>query len=173
MTPDQVADECRVDGCTRRPVARGLCNTCYARWRRNPATVDAAPRQRIPGRLCAIEDCGRPHHSLGLCGMHRARLAKHHDVHHDTYERMILARVDTSPGPDSCWPWRGQVNRGGYGVARYKRRTTTAHRAIYRILVGPIPDGLELDHLCRNRLCVNPAHLEPVTHLENVRRAYR
>lgn len=73
---------------------------------------------------------------------------------------------------DGCWIWQlGQ--RRGYGRAHdpASRKGIPAHRKIYTELVGPIPEGLVLDHLCRNPLCVNPAHLEPVTEVENLRRA--
>jgi len=67
-----------------------------------------------------------------------------------------------------CWEWAACLNRGGYGQFKYKRETSlAAHRRIYQWFVGTIPDGLELDHLCRVRHCVNPAHLEAVTHREN------
>lgn len=69
--------------------------------------------------------------------------------------------------PDQCWIWLGRVHKR-YGAARH----TTAHRYVYEQLVGPIPEGLELDHLCKTPLCVNPAHLEPVTRMENIRRRY-
>lgn len=61
-------------------------------------------------------------------------------------------------------------NPQGYGNVRYDGRSTSAHRLVYTLLVGPIPAGLELDHTCGNRRCVRPDHLEPVTHAENVRR---
>lgn len=65
---------------------------------------------------------------------------------------------------DSCWQWLGTIKTGtGYGVIRVERSIVRAHRFAYEHLVGPIPDGLVLDHLCRNRSCVNPWHLEPVT----------
>lgn len=72
-----------------------------------------------------------------------------------------------------CWNWTG-VLFGGYGrlfLRRGRAGVARAHRFSYELLVGPIPDGLDLDHLCRNRRCVNPAHLEPVTCGENVVRS--
>jgi hypothetical protein len=74
-------------------------------------------------------------------------------------------------GPDECWPWRASVGTHGYGVLGLGGHgTTTAPRFAYELLVGPIPAGLTIDHLCRNRRCVNPAHLEVVTRGENVLR---
>lgn len=70
-----------------------------------------------------------------------------------------------------CWLWTGHRGSGGYGRFRLNHRERPAHRAAYELLVGPVPDGLVLDHLCRNRGCVNPAHLESVTPRENILRA--
>lgn len=67
---------------------------------------------------------------------------------------------------ESCWLWTAARDHRGYGEFRVElppARPAKAHRFAYETLVGPIPDGLELDHLCRNRACVNPDHLEPVT----------
>jgi len=76
------------------------------------------------------------------------------------------------PEPNSgCWLWTGALARGGYGKTYIAKRTTIAHRAAFEILIGPVPDGLELDHLCRTKCCINPLHLEPVTSTENNRRA--
>ena len=70
-----------------------------------------------------------------------------------------------------CWLWDGPVNAYGYGWGNAGRdRSRLVHRLVYEELVGPIPEGMELDHLCRTRNCYNPAHLEPVTHAENMRR---
>lgn len=70
-----------------------------------------------------------------------------------------------------CWIWQRSY-RGAYGQwgSRRDGGTRLAHRALYEHLVGPVPDGYDLDHLCRNPACVNPDHLEPVTHRENMRR---
>lgn len=77
-----------------------------------------------------------------------------------------------SPEPNSgCWLWDASLRPDGYGQFSYKRRPRLAHRFSYEIYVGPIPPDLELDHKCRVRSCVNPDHLEPVTHRENIIRS--
>jgi hypothetical protein len=88
-------------------------------------------------------------------------------------EKRFTQKFERSEG---CWLWRGAIDRGGYGVFSIGSRTdgsrkmVKAHRVAYELLAGPIPAGLELDHKCRNRSCVNPDHLEPVTGPENTRR---
>lgn len=92
-----------------------------------------------------------------------------------TLDERFWAKVNKT-GPlwngTPCWMWMGARNLG-YGMFNLDgriRRKTPAHRVAYQLLVGPISEGLELDHLCRNTLCVNPNHMEPVTHRENCRR---
>ena len=70
-----------------------------------------------------------------------------------------------------CWNWTGAVSNRSYGSIYRDGRMQKAHRVSYELSCGPVPDGLDLDHICRNRLCVNPDHLEPVTRSENLRRS--
>jgi hypothetical protein len=69
-----------------------------------------------------------------------------------------------------CWIWTAALDQDGYGKCRYGGSVQRAHRVAWDMLVGPIPDGLHLDHLCRVRACVNPMHLEPVTNRVNLLR---
>lgn len=87
------------------------------------------------------------------------------------WERFWL-KVEMGTAPSGCWLWTGST-ANGYGQARVGGKTVRAHRASYELLVGPIPEGLTLDHLCHVKNCVRPEHLEPVTAAENTRRAHR
>lgn len=76
-----------------------------------------------------------------------------------------------TPEPNSgCWLWLAFVHHDGYGRFRFSSRMAVAHRVAYAALVGEVPSGLQLDHLCRERSCCNPAHLEPVTQQVNILR---
>ena len=72
--------------------------------------------------------------------------------------------------PGKCWVWPGSKFKDGYGCFYLRRRTVRSHRLAYILVKGAISSDLDLDHLCKNRACSNPEHMEPVTHLENVRR---
>lgn len=141
-------------------------------------------------RTCPVETdnevCGKPSakDARDWCSMHRNRWYRHGDVHHlgkhglektATAEERFWAKVDAE---GDCWEWTGAIGNHGYGVfcetgARNgQRKTRTAHRYAYELLVGPIPDDMTLDHLCRNRPCLNPDHLEICTPGENARRAH-
>lgn len=77
---------------------------------------------------------------------------------------------------NGCWEWTGKTDSKGYGAIWFRaggrRRIAGAHRASWVVHRGPIVGNLDIDHLCMNKICVNPEHLEPVTHRENMRRAY-
>lgn len=130
----------------------------------------------MPKSTCSFPECNRKVHGYELCSSH--------------YRQKYIEGVELAPIKASvkgtmtleerfwhfttkttgCWTWNSSHVSSGYGVLSYKGRQLRAHRVAYELLVGPIPDTLVLDHLCKNRGCVNPAHLEVVTLGENTLR---
>lgn len=127
--------------------------------------------------ICWHDECDHLVDKWGMC-------ITHYETHVKRYRPARATRILGSDeerfnaylhkaGPDECWVWGGALNVNGYGAFRSSGkdpRNIRAHRFAYEMLVGPIPDGMELDHLCRNRPCCNPAHLEPVTGRVNIMR---
>lgn len=125
---------------------------------------------------CIIPGCDRKVHGHGWCRLHYQRWHKWGDpmtalVARDgaSVEHRFWLKVDKT-APDGCWVWTAHIHRLGYGLFNSGGRTRLAHRVSYELSGFELTDGLELDHLCRNRACVNPAHLEQVSHVVNVRR---
>jgi len=123
-------------------------------------------------RTCPIPDCNKPIESRGWCKNH----AQKWRYSGTPYGRPIIPALERlhelTSFDGGCWLWLGYKTKLGYGhmYDAQAQRMGLAHRVIYGHLRGCIPDGLELDHLCRTPACVNPEHLEPVTHAENMRR---
>ena len=133
-------------------------------------------------RLCSFLECDRPHYAHSFCRVHYRRNREGKDMY-APIEGHILGLSDEErfwrkvnrTEPDGCWLWTASHDGRGYGhfsvrnkSGRYRQEK--AYRFAYMLEYGEIPKHLELDHLCRNPPCVNPSHLEAVTHLENVRR---
>lgn len=138
--------------------------------------------------ICVIEDCGKPVKGRGLCQNHYARRRRGTlDVEGPrrrtwTLEERLARYVDRS---GECWQWTGSIDPHGYGRTERDGKDAYAHRWMYEEMVGPIPAGFDLDHICHNmdqecpggrscrhRSCVNPAHLLPSTRSDNLRRGW-
>lgn len=119
-------------------------------------------------RTCSVEGCDKKHDSKGLCGMHALRARRGKPLEQDRATRPELFERNISRDHDGCWRWTGKVGRNGYGV--FSSDYFLAHRYAYSLWVGNIPAGMQIDHLCMVKCCVNPSHLEVVTAAENLRR---
>ncbi len=140
----------------------------------------------MPDVSCAVPECDRPQYCKGLCDPHYRRKTRTGRVGgpigkriNGSPERRFWPKVNKDgPIPDRCpelgpcWIFTAKAhNAKGYYQFRVGDRMKAAHRVSWELVVGPIPDGLQLDHLCMVKSCVNPAHLEPVTNQVNAKRA--
>ena len=127
-------------------------------------------------KYCSVEGCTKPIRARGLCSGHWTKWARTgivggplRSLTKGDLKTRLLAHVHKA---GDCWEWTGTIS-AGYGQIRLGQKGTPmvlAHRASFEVFVGPIPDGLQIDHLCRNPKCINPDHLEPVTPRENILR---
>lgn len=150
---------CSGSNCDRLARTRGMCQKHYVRFWKHGTTDDPTPHVQ---RACSHQDCERPSAGLGLCKMHYKRewRKKNPTRVRPTREEFFWSKVEKSA---RCWIWSGQTNLQGYAVIG----NTQAQRFSYELLVGPIPEGMWVDHRCHNPLCVNPEHLRPVTPAQN------
>lgn len=124
---------------------------------------------------CVAPGCISVAHAKGMCRAHYMRMWRHGSFdlpvrQKETIADRIAGYVARDP-ISGCWLWTAAVSTTGYGVLGVNGVRQYAHRLSYEAHVGPIAEGLTIDHLCRTRRCVNPEHLEPVTMAENIRRA--
>lgn len=154
-----------------------------------PAVADTWVRgDDVVKRTCSVPGCERDVATAGMCHTHYERTRRHGDPgpphllrdRRQSPEERFWSKVDRNgPVPEHrpdlgpCWLWTGGTSHGYGAFDRRQFGTGSAHRIAYMLVVGPIPERTEPDHLCRVKLCVNPAHLEPVPHLDNVRRGER
>lgn len=155
---------CTEPGCAKRTHARGMCATHYQRWSRYGRTV-LRPNST---QTCMAAGCELNIDSYGLCNVHYQRMKKHGRIEGPSLIERIVARYEVDA--DGCWIWQGKPDAAGYGRISVADNVQYAHRVSFETFIGPIPEGLTIDHLCRVRACINPGHMEPVTLSENVRR---
>lgn len=159
---------CTIDGCGKKHYSRGLCRAHYSR-------VQREQRKARTDKPCLIEGCAAAGTAgRGWCERHYRRYQRHGDPLATRYivgddEARFWSYVDLH-APGGCWNWTGHTSPDGYGILRIQGATRYMPRYSWEKVNGPMPDGLEPDHLCRNRACVNPDHLEPVTHKVNILR---
>lgn len=166
---------CKVDGCTRTDkMVRGYCGRHYENFRRTGDPLSLHEKKAaLPKPSCIVDGCERTARAKGMCNRHYENKRKYGYAipERDLPLDKRLARIGWTVTPSGCWEWNGSRHDCGYGIFNALRLGfdgARAHRVMYELHVGPIPEGYEIRHSCDNPPCVNPAHLTPGTHLSNM-----
>src|ERR1035441_4399748 len=183
--PKAIKGTCLVEECNKPVFHRGYCMAHHHRLLRYGDPLGKpAPRQKAPKLPCKINGCNAPRHGNHLCRKHYERYnnwgnplktgTPSRDM--STKER-LFSKVykhgeppEFNPSFGECWLYLGFQGESGYGNFWFNGKNELVHRVAYKLEVGEIPEGFEIDHLCMNHSCVRPSHLEAVTPRENKRR---
>lgn len=166
---------CKLDGCDKPRVYRLYCHMHQKRFRETGDPGSSASSVMSTDGVCSVSECLRAIRSRGLCAIHYDRKIRGAVTGDDapavrryaTPEESFRARTVADGG---CLVWTGHLNANGYGKIKTGGRDGFAHRYAWERVNGPIAKGMTIDHLCRNRACVNLEHLDVVTQAENNRR---
>ncbi len=179
---------CSVEGCERTARTKGVCEGHYQQLSAGRPFAPLQNRGGVRVGPCGVEGCPRPLRTSGLCHAHYQAHRKGKELkplppEGLTWDQRYWARVDKENGPipdlakygdiGRCWAWCGNRSRLGYGrintLQNGRQKFVWAHRYAWEQTHGPIGDGLELRHVCDTPFCVNPAHLTPGSHAQNMR----
>ncbi|WP_287868603.1 HNH endonuclease [Aeromonas sp.] len=160
---------CSIDGCENKIKCKGLCSKHYQRFIKH-GDAEAFKSKRFFG--CLVPGCNGKHRSKGYCMKHYHRLRANGDAQRvsiivgDDKKRIVDSVVVSEAG---CWVWQKRIHDGGYGITSLNGRLEMAHRASWMVFVGAIPTGVQVNHTCHNRACVNPEHLYLGSQVDNMR----
>jgi hypothetical protein len=171
---------CSVEGCENAYAAKGYCGKHYNKVKRYGDPLAGPGSGRVGPELanlkCSVPDCAKPVRAAttGLCRGHNQlffRTGATDPILGSVERFMAFVKVM----PNGCWEWSGarlgqNSQYGQFSMKGVGRPVIGAHRAAWELFRGPIPEGLTIDHLCRNTICANPDHLEPVTQTVNNQR---
>ena len=146
---------CLIEGCANKVLARDRCGAHYYHWKKTNS------------QACNIDDCEKPAYGHGMCNMHWRRWWKNGDPRkggRKSAEERFLSRVRNE---GDCLVWTGTLINGKYGQMRLDGKRVYVHRYAWERVNGPIPAGMQVDHICWNTACVNVEHLRVVTPSEN------
>lgn len=166
---------CSIDGCCKERFARGWCQMHYRRWKTHGTVGGPKPERAryAPGTRCSVEDCAQPVSGRGWCGAHYANwyetgdpLARHRKRAYTDPEESFAARTEWK---GLCMVWTGTIAANGYGRMWNDGSSVAAHRYAWERENGPIPEVVEIDHICHNRKCVTVEHLRLSSRAQNMR----
>lgn len=180
VTPTPKGPECSIDGCTKKPKGRGWCAAHWERWSVYGDPLAGGPERTKRTGACSQPGCLTRDYAHGFCSKHYNRWRRYGDpdaLPKYDYLTKVLRVVREIPPPPfftesglPCWLVPPSENVSDRRYLSIDDRSVACYRLTYAEFVGPIPEGLALDHLCMRPPCVNPWHLEPVTASVNSQR---
>lgn len=165
---------CSIEDCSNKTVARGWCPKHYQRWQKHGSPNTVAWERQESRDSCAVVGCEGAYLSQGFCNKHYIRKLKFGDPRAtsqpDGMEAKFWLRVPEERSDNECWDWLGSISRLGYGVfPPYKGKTYLAHRISFSLHQNrELAKYEQIHHICANRKCVNPKHLQSVSAKENI-----